>query len=184
MGSESEVRMTEHPQLGGNVVGAGQVAAELPHERLAWGTRVVELLGTQRDLYVQLDRLSQAQAGLVSAEDADGLLGVLGEREQVMERVLEVNATLEPFRRRWGDVVEQLDEPARASVNAIVAELETLTRSIAERDEADRRAMEARRAEIAGELGVVNRKQAAMRAYGSASGPGASAGPRYEDRQG
>ncbi len=172
--------MTAHPQTGGNVVGAGQTTAELPQEHLAWGGRVVELLGTQRDLYIELDRLSQAQAGLVSAEDADGLLGVLGEREQVMERVLEVNAALEPFRRRWGDVVEQLDDPARDSVNAIVAELETLTKSIAERDEADRRAMESRRAEIAGELGTVNRKQAAMRAYGSPS----SAGPRYEDRQG
>lgn len=174
--------MTAHPQVGGNLVGSAESAADLPNERLAWGARVLELLGSQRDLYVQLDRLSQAQAGLVSAEDADGLLGVLGERERVMERVLEVNAALEPFRRRWGDVVEQLDDPARDSVNAIVAELETLTRSIAERDESDRRAMEARRAEIAGELGVVNRKQAAVRAYGS--GLRAAAGPRYEDRQG
>lgn len=168
--------MTAHAAMGGSGDGPGG----LPADAGAWGRCVVDLLGRQRDLYIQLDGLSAQQASLVAAEDADGLLGLLGERERVMERVLEVNARLEPYRRRWGDVVERLDEAQRAAVGALVGELEALTRRIAERDEADRRAMEESRRAIGAELGSMGRQRAAVRAYG---GP-ARAGARYEDREG
>jgi hypothetical protein len=131
-----------------------------------------------RGLYVRLEALSREQAGLIAALDTDGLLGLLGRRQRLVERIGSVAAELEPYRRRWGAVVGSLGEPVRGQVQGAVEELSALAAAVAERDEQDRRALEAQRRAARGELGELARGRSALAAY-AAEGRGA----RMQDRE-
>ncbi len=152
-----------------------------PHESPAvWVPRLERLLVRQRDAYAELERLSSEQSACVGRGDMDRLLGLLSDRQEVVQAVVERNQLLEPYVARWPRLAEMLSSDDRERLRGHLDALERLVASISERDEADRRELESRRAAVASELDGLGRSRAALAAY---QAPPAR-GPRYQDRSG
>ena len=141
---------------------------------------LVALVDEQLELYKELDALSMRQHELVESEDTDGLLKVLGKRQELIKSITDSATRMAPYRARWDDHVRELKEPMRDRLRKGLDNLSAVMQAIAERDESDRVAMESRRDAVKGQLGGVKRGTAAVSAYGGAS---QSRGPRYQDRK-
>lgn len=141
---------------------------------------LVSLVDEQLELYKQLELLSVRQHELVETEDTDGLLQVLGQRQELIKSISDSAAKMAPYRARWNDHVRELKEPLRDRLRKGLDALSEMMQTIAERDESDRVAMETRRDSVKGQLGSVKRGSAAVSAYGGSS---QTRGPRYQDRK-
>ncbi|MCG3122727.1 MAG: hypothetical protein GIKADHBN_01128 [Phycisphaerales bacterium] len=141
---------------------------------------VVRLLVAQRELYEELDALSQKQGELISEHRTDELLELLGRRQVLLERVQAVTDTLAPVRARWPQFLATLDPAQRHGVGQVVDAITQLIESITRRDQADRDCMIAERERVAGELATLDRSRRATGAYG---GPRAGGGPMFQDRE-
>jgi len=141
--------------------------------------RLTDLLDRQIGLYGQLDGMSQAQRSLIEADDAEQLLDLLQKREFLVEQILRTNAELDPLLGRWEEHRHEAEASARTEIAHRVASVQKLAASVADRDEADRAALQKRRDAVADQLGSIGRGRDAMQAYGSGR-PRA----RYQDREG
>jgi hypothetical protein len=141
---------------------------------------LVALVGEQLELYQRLDSLSVRQHDLVAADDTDGLLAVLGARQQLIESIADSAARMAPFRARWDDHVCELKDTDRESLRKGLDDLSAMMAVIADRDESDRVAMEERRDRVKSQITGVKRGSAAVNAYG---GPAGARGPRFQDRE-
>jgi hypothetical protein len=135
-----------------------------------WGARLARILESQRDLCTGLEAMSRRQAELIAAGDTDGLLGVLGERQGLVDEVAKLSEELEPLRAVWDRSASLLAPEIRGRVAGLVEEIGGLMEKINARDEADRVSLEQRRAVVAKELGEISRGRGALAAYGAASG--------------
>lgn len=146
-----------------------------------WVPRLRGALDRQYELYERLDALSREQSGLVRADDTRALLGVLAERQTVIDQITRVNEEIEPFRRSWDRLTPLLSDDERATLSERLDALAELIEQITRRDDADRAALEQRRTDVAKELGVVSRGRGALAAYGGRPG---TSGPKFQDREG
>ncbi len=154
-----------------------------PHESPAlWAPRLARVLDRQRDLYLRLDALSRTQADAIHAEDTDGLLSILAQRQALIDDIAALNEDLAPFVDRWDDLAPRLSPEQRAPLRARFDEVAQLVKEIADRDDADRRVLESRRAVVAAELNSLSSARGAVRAYAGADRGAPS--PRYQDRTG
>ncbi|MEN0019323.1 MAG: hypothetical protein AAF747_00405 [Planctomycetota bacterium] len=149
-------------------------------ERLA--SRLRDMIGRQTAAFEQLDVLSQRQAAMIEARDADALLGLLGERQVLVDEITGIGEELGPFRERWDAVLGRLSPAERAAVGDDIQSLQDLASKVAERDAADRSNLERERDETAKRLSGVAQGRAAVAAYGTPGRPGAQA--RFQDREG
>ncbi|MFI4873004.1 MAG: flagellar export chaperone FlgN [Phycisphaerales bacterium JB061] len=141
---------------------------------------LVALVNEQLELYQKLDTLSVRQHDLVASEDTDGLLAVLGARQQLIEDISDSAARMAPYRARWDDHIRELKETDKETLRKGLDDLSAMMAAIAERDESDRVAMESRRDRVKEQISGVKRGSAAVTAYG---GPTNSRGPRFQDRE-
>ncbi len=151
----------------------------LEGERLA--SRIVQALDRQLALFRRLDSLSRRQREVVSAGDTDQLLGVLGERQEVIEQLERLGEQLRPIRRGWDSMLERIPVGRRAEVRDRLDALADLAAGIAARDEGDRRVLEERRGAIAGEVNTLGRARGAAGAYSASD---AVSSPRFQDVEG
>lgn len=143
---------------------------------------LIGLLRRQRSLYEQLEVLSRQQEGLVAQGAAEPLLALLAQRQQLLEGISALHAELAPFRQQWTELAGRLPEEDRRQVNGLVEQVQAMLAGILERDERDRRTLQAARGRVAGELQRLQTTAAAAQAYRAAPrGGGAS---RFTDRQG
>lgn len=141
--------------------------------------RLERLLERQLGLYGELDALSQMQSDLIESDDPDRLLEVLGRREALVEAILGLNAEMEPLVARWEREGDSSDD-----VRARLAAVQSVARTVAERDERDRAALQRRRDTVADQLASIGRGRGAVKAYGPPGGARGSAAPRFQDREG
>jgi hypothetical protein len=141
---------------------------------------VETLLVRQEELFGRLDALSRKQSDLIQADETDRLLRLLTERQTVIDQIAETNAVLEPFRARWDAFLDELPEVHRQRVRTRLDAVAQLAGMIAQRDEHDRRELQARRDAMAQELTKVASGRGAVAAYGGAT---SGDGPRYQDRE-
>lgn len=145
-----------------------------------WAPRLTRVLDRQVDLYTQLDALSQQQSELVRTDQSDALLDLLARRQTLVQQLTDLNQQLEPFTRQWTTLVERLSSDHRKAIGQRTERLDDLIAAITERDEADRKTLESRRAAVAGEINTLTNQRAAVSAY---RGAGRSS-PRFQDREG
>jgi hypothetical protein len=141
--------------------------------------RLTELLVQQRDLYLQLRELARTQAAAVLDERPEDLLRVLGDRQRRITELLEINALLEPFRSRWGELREAMGRGERLEVGELVEQVQQLLAEILQQDEGDCDALRQRTESHRNAAAVVSVGQRLNAAYAAA---GRVAGtPRYVD---
>lgn len=145
-----------------------------------WASRLDRVLAEQESLYAALDALSRSQSPLIESDDGPGLLRILAQRQETLERIAASNEEFAPFRANWAELMNRLDEARRASFDARIDALAGRIGQIARRDEEDQRALGARQTRTTERLADLARGRSALGAYGPAS----SRGPRYQDREG
>lgn len=152
-----------------------------PHadpSRLA--ARLETILDEHESLYDRLDALSERQSELIDGEKTDELLGVLAERQRVVDRLLAVGEELKPFQPKWDDVLAGVDADRRESLRSKVASIQQAAQRVNDRDDRDRARLAAQRKSLAEEIAGVNKSRVGLNAYGGQRAPS----PRYQDRQG
>ena len=145
-----------------------------------WAPRLSRILDRQFELYTQLGELAAEQSVCVETDDSDELLRVLARRQTIVDQVCALNDEIHPFVHRWEELSPRLTVPQREALRKQFDEVGVLVESIRERDEADRRALEARRETIGKEMEGLVRARGAAAAYASRQ-PSA---PIYQDRNG
>lgn len=140
---------------------------------------LVALVREQIGLYERLEEMSLRQHELVEREDTDALLAVLSERQRLIEDISAVASRMTPFRAGWDDHVGALAEGDRRSLREGLDSLASMMSRIADRDESDRRTMEARRQRVQDQIAGVKRGGSAVKSYAQAP----ARGPRFQDRQ-
>lgn len=141
--------------------------------------RLVGLIRLQESLYEQLDELSRAQRASIEGGRTDELLGILGQRQGLIDQIVDASEGLDGFREDWDRLVSEMPEATRRDVGRRMDRLSDLMRAIADRDGQDREVLNQRRAELGQGAKSVRVGGAAVAAYGKASG----ASPRFQDRK-
>jgi hypothetical protein len=152
-----------------------------PHtdpSRLA--SRLTAVLEEHETLYERLTALSERQSGLIDEDKTDELLGVLAERQRVVDRLLAVGEELKPFQPRWDALMAQIDSDRREILRAKVQKIQEAAKLVNQRDDHDRARLAAQRKSLAEEIAGVSKSRGAINAYGGK----AASTPRYQDREG
>ncbi len=158
---------------------AGAIAMDDPDR---WAPKLDAILEEQRVCVDALDRLSQTQRSLIESGDSDGLLQVLAERQEMLDRFQRATEDFVPYRENWEQLIEHLPARRQRTFNDRVRDLAELIMTIAQRDGEDRTALEKRRNNVADELHSMSRAKSAMAAYSPRRGTKTT--PRYQDREG
>lgn len=126
---------------------------------------LLRLLTGQRELYRELEALSQRQRSSITSDRPEALLDVLTRRQRIIQALGRLNERLAPYRERWAEEYGQLDESARRQVDACLEEIHSLLRVILQADQEDGAMLSARREILSRELGRTADGQAANSAY-------------------
>ena len=132
--------------------------------------RLIALVERQAALFHQLETFGQRQATFIAEGEADSLLSLLAQRQQVIDRLQGVNSELEPFRRRWQELWAGLDAADQERVGALVRDAQETLEKVMAADERDRRQLEVAQRQVAQELGRVQQSGAARQAYHQTGG--------------
>jgi hypothetical protein len=142
-------------------------------------TALVGLLERQHELLSRLDALSRRQGACIDADDDNGLLAVVGQRQEVVDLLTRLSLELAPYRTRWEAHLAAMAPDGREQVRRRVGVLSALAGAIAARDAVDRARLASRRDRLAEELTGLGMGREAMTAYRQRP----AAGPSFQDRE-
>ncbi len=129
--------------------------------------RMLDLLRRQRTLYRALSSLAARQRHLISGDQPQALLDLLGRRQRIVEQLRKVHAELTHLPPPDGAAWTEAD---RREAAGLLADARTLARRILEQDQQDGELLAVRKASLAASLTKIRGTQAANRAYASAAG--------------
>jgi thiamine biosynthesis lipoprotein ApbE len=150
------------------------------NQALRTPTDVLAALDEQVVCYQRLAKLAEQQHEHVQLSRTEDLLAVLEKRQEVLDQIGTLEATVGPIKRQWTAFVAGLDSPSRVRAEAQLAETRRLLEEITTADRNDALVLQQRKLGIGKQLNqasaakVVNRN-IAVAAYGSR-------GPRMDVR--
>lgn len=127
---------------------------------------LIDLLSEQRELYRQLGQLAGGQRALITGESPEQLLGVLVQRQRVIDRLENVTGRLRPYQQNWRAVRSRLSSEDGRRADQIVAEVNALLKAILEKDAADAELLAARKSSIGQAMESTKAARHAGAAYG------------------
>lgn len=142
---------------------------------------LMRILDRQIEQFAALDALSRQQSAAVTSGDTDTLLAVLAKREDVIRAIVELSERVAPVNAAWPDLASVLPDQMRVDLRHRIDAIDKAARDIAQRDDADRTALESARTAIADELVAMGRVRGAVNAYAR---PATTTAPRFQDRTG
>ena len=113
---------------------------------------LIALLEHQRTLYRTLRVLAARQRSLIVQDEAQPLLALLAQRQQLVDGLVALNARLAPFRKRWPDLYATLDEGTQRTVTELLDEANQSLDAILQSDGEDSASLTIRRAGLAERL--------------------------------
>jgi hypothetical protein len=159
----------------------GQAAASILEGSSTDTASLIALLERLVVIYQQLHDLSRRQGALISNGSAEDLLGVLAQRQQLVDESAKINRELEPYRNEWTRVLDGLRDPERQRVGGLVGRVEELLAGIIEQDNRDRQRLQDATGAVKSELDRVRQSPQAVNAYQAQARLG---GNRYTDQRG
>lgn len=130
---------------------------------------LVQLLEHQRVLYRRLRLLADRQRALVLAEDSNSLIELLSERQQLVDGLVHLTSKMAPFRSRWTQLFQQMDDTARRQVTTLLEEVNGSLSAILTCDSNDTATLKARRDSAAQQLSTMGENARAGAAYSERS---------------
>ncbi len=103
------------------------------------------VLRQRRDLCRDLLAFSQRQDELISAADYSGLLTLLGEKQDVLERFARLKRDHHAVWNDWRSVRDGLDESTRACCESLLSETESDLATLLAREDASTKRLSAKR---------------------------------------
>lgn len=101
------------------------------------GDPVILALGEQVECYRRLLKLSQVQRDFVQQSQTEQLLDVLMRRQEVMERINELEGVIRAARKQWGGYLLQLEAEERERAQRLMEETRVLLEQIMAADRDD-----------------------------------------------
>lgn len=131
-------------------------------------SELVDLLAQQCELCRRLSGLAERQRGLITGDQAENLLGVLGERQHILEALSGIAERLRPFQRNWKGVRGGMPAALGDRVDILVEEVQRRLQAVLSSDEADARLLAARKSVAAQEMKTLRTARQAGTAYADA----------------
>lgn len=141
--------------------------------------RVMPALDRQAALYDQLAAFGPRQDELIASGEGDDLLRLMGDRQAVVDELVEVHRGLEDVRAQWQCFVDGLCEEDREALGARLDGLKALASRVHEQDSRTRRHLDGARDRVSQSMSGIGRAKGAVRAYGVA----ATRAPIHQDRE-
>ncbi|HUN81429.1 MAG TPA: hypothetical protein VMV81_07965 [Phycisphaerae bacterium] len=126
---------------------------------------LVQLLEHQRVLYRRLRLLADRQRALVMAEDSAALILLLSERQTLVDGLVHLTSQMAPYRSRWTQLFQGMDDSARMQVTALLEEVNGSLSAILASDSRDTTTLKARRDSAAQQLSSIGEGSRASAAY-------------------
>lgn len=126
---------------------------------------LIDLLEQQLAILRQLSDQVEIQTAAVADGETESLLGVLAQRQQVIDRLEKINGDLSPFRNNWDQIWAGLDEAEQTQVSPLVQEVHQLLDQVLAADEKDRKKLEAAKNQVAADLVRLAQSGEATAAY-------------------
>jgi hypothetical protein len=152
----------------------------MTRERPDDGAALLELLGEQHAHVVRLLELGRRQSGLIEGDDTEPLLGLLQDRQRLIERLLQIQRHIDPIIARVRAGEANCADGDRAAITSLVEAVGEALAEVMSCDERDRGRIEARCRELKAEVDTTGAAQQARSAYRRTERPVA----RFADRQG
>ncbi|MFO0832852.1 MAG: hypothetical protein U0637_13550 [Phycisphaerales bacterium] len=153
----------------------------------AWAAVFSSLLDEQWALLKSLDEMSRRQRAVIMGDEPEALLGLMDDRQQLIDRLETLTVRLQPMQTRWDEGQRGLSAGMRLQIEGRLRELAALAREVAARDAEDQALLVRRKQEIAAELASAAGGRRAMHAYsgrvGQAGGGDQSGGAVFQDRE-
>ena len=144
-----------------------QTPADNPYPQPA---AVLELLQEQATLYGALEQLAGRQRQLITRGESEMLLTVLGQRQQLTDRLQTVAQTLGPVRQAWSAYRDGMDSVDQARAEELLRTIQTRFERVRAADEQDAKLLAARKQAVAGGLQQAQAGRAAISAYQTGDG--------------
>ncbi len=145
-------------------------------------TEVLDLLNRQLGLYVKLREMGDDQEKLISQDDPTALLGLLGERQRVVEELAKLDTDMAPLRRDWQTIAPTLPPEARDRATRAFQQARQLLEAIIAADQRDSTLLSTRKDSVGDTLRTIDAGRQACTAYGSAAAPEARYMDQMDDR--
>ncbi|NOG53600.1 MAG: hypothetical protein HND57_04620 [Planctomycetes bacterium] len=157
-------------------------SSDLP---LEWETELNRLLDRQRDVCKRLESCSTRQRQLLAADKGDQLVELLAERQTLIDQLLQIATSLEPFREAWSDLWQAMSPERRQQLTALIDDVQGAVDRIIASDQEDQDTLRQAKDRVERELNAVATGQTAHRNYGfSTAGRHAGQPNKFVDHQG
>jgi predicted nuclease with TOPRIM domain len=110
--------------------------------------KITATLAAQHTLYAQLRDLAKQQSEFVATGQSEALMTVLAARQRLIERLAPLDKELQPYKGRWQEIIDGLEEPARGTVSKLLMDVQQLLAQILERDDADKQSLIRQKTEV------------------------------------
>jgi len=98
---------------------------------------ILPALRRQLDCYQRLSKLAKTQHEHVQNSRTEELLGVLSQRQQLLEEMAQLEKIIAPVKRRWKEYAEGLPADQRLEAETLLGETRRLLEDIAAADRDD-----------------------------------------------
>jgi len=126
---------------------------------------VLRLLEEQAELYEQLASLAGRQRTLITTENAEPLLELLAERQQLTSRIARLADRLKPVREQWPAYRDRLAPAQQQRADHLLLSVQQRLDRVMASDEQDAKLLMARKEAAAGVLRGTHASRAALAAY-------------------
>jgi Na+/phosphate symporter len=142
------------------------------------GSAMLKLLQRQHLFFQELRKLSESQRTLITAEQSEDLLSVLGKRQKLVLAIGELHQESSVYREKWPDFKDLLPNELREMIGKLLDELQQMLNAIIEQDQEDCQKLSAGKEQVGSALQQINQARTtrasysspAKQAYGQSSG--------------
>jgi hypothetical protein len=128
---------------------------------------VIAALEQQVDCYRKLSRLAELQHVYVQQSQTEELLTLLQSRQLVLDQIADLEQTIGPAKKRWGDYLGESGDPASAV--ALLAETRKLLEEITTADRNDAMVLQQRKLNLGKQIGQASAAKQMNRSYAAAA---------------
>jgi hypothetical protein len=130
---------------------------------------VIQALGEQVEWYRRLAKLAELQHVYVQNEQTEELLGVLGQRQEVLNEVARLEQVVGPVRKQWGGYVGGLPAERRGEAEGLMAETRRLLEEITTSDRNDAMVLQQRKLNLGKQITQAKAARQVNRNYATAA---------------
>jgi len=141
---------------------------------------LADLLACQQAVYERIAAQHEQQRAMFDSGELEQLAVLMHSRQKLVDRALQLNAALEPFRAQWTAFLAGLEQDVQQRVAAMVRRIADLQEQVIRQDAELAAAMQQSRQRMTAERLQVAAASRAVKAYRTPS----AGTQRYTDREG